>query len=455
MFGKVKTSLLLNNEADSVFKVTASQNTDDVVLLTTLRALLYERNVELSVGLWVTGHTKYIKEDYLPRENNRLVVVQTTNASFEIAVKAMENVQGFERIQKITDFYASAFPAACWENAETKSTFVVLADTTVDAMHYACVGIPAYLPWYFQDGLKEWEAQLLKSLTLNRPQEWEKGIEEFLERTKINFKAIRTSRLLEGFEKVVFKKQLSVEENNLRAINDDVECYSRYIHQKLRERQNIEIKLIGLRAKMEEEQDNEIMDLFLTNDKLSIDYVNGTILEFFVSDYITLYDESYVRKCINNENSILYKSSQIRAEDMKSLYTALFLSRKLKLRTVAKFRLDISGYIEAMSGFPYPKELDNRYPNPHLYYYNCLGDYRSAINSAIINGDNVGAIMTCIASAQSMNFGDSAVMDKFVRDMYNSTTVCIETPDGELLTPKQAIVWLYDQQKTEGEETNE
>lgn len=453
MFGKVNRSLVVNRDLNDMFGVTLRRgNTDDVVLTSTLRCLMYERGVEMTVSSYHVGRID--PWDYFPQENE-LMVLLTYGETYERISRFMEEREGFVKVQKISDFYQSAFEVECWENEERKSTIVFARETSYEALHYLCVGIPAYLPWYFKDGLKDYEAKMLKSLTLNRPTEWESSIKEFLSRNNIDLREMRARKLLDGFESVVYEKDIESKERNLLRLDNDLQDYQNYIHNILNERRLLMATIAGLREKMREECSNEILELFLNNDKLIIDDVMDTKLTFEVLDYIKLFDDSYAKKCIKNDNSFLYKrGGAIKLEDMRKLYNALFVTRELKLRTVAKFQIDVSGRVYAIQGTQYFEDADNCYPNPHLHYYACMGDYTSAINQMLANGDNEQAIMTCVAAAQSLNFGDSTVMERFSSDMYRSEIECIETPTGEILTPKQAIVWLYDNHKEE-EITNE
>lgn len=87
-----------------------------------------------------------------------------------------------------------------------------------------------------------------------------------------------------------------------------------------------------------------------------------------------------------------------------------------------------------------------------------MGNYQRAINELLKNHNYIGAIEQCVASCRSLNFADSTVMQEFMRRLYglsdyNVNIRCIELPDGRVVEPKEAIVWLKEQ---EGEnEANE
>ena len=55
------------------------------------------------------------------------------------------------------------------------------------------------------------------------------------------------------------------------------------------------------------------------------------------------------------------------------------------------------------------------------------------------NRDYVGAIDLATVSARNINFHDSGVISRFIKTLSGTPIRCIEDTDGTLMTPKQAI----------------
>jgi hypothetical protein len=92
--------------------------------------------------------------------------------------------------------------------------------------------------------------------------------------------------------------------------------------------------------------------------------------------------------------------------------------------------------------------------NPHIYFYNCLGDYESILRNMHAKQDLLMFVNTMIASTKSINFRDGAVMNRWRDSMaswfndYNSsytaiqimTTKCLQDEDGNLLSLEEAYI---------------
>ena len=88
-----------------------------------------------------------------------------------------------------------------------------------------------------------------------------------------------------------------------------------------------------------------------------------------------------------------------------------------------------------------------------------MGNYSATINQLLKDNDYIGAIEQCIASCKSLNFGDSTVMEEFMLRLYGISDQhvnirCIELPNGEVVTPKNAVKWLREQEGVSSEQNN-
>ena len=94
-----------------------------------------------------------------------------------------------------------------------------------------------------------------------------------------------------------------------------------------------------------------------------------------------------------------------------------------------------------------------------------VGNYSRPINEALQRHDYISALEQTTASAKSLNFTDSVVMAKFMREVYGlgdgentrARRKWFELPDGTYVTSAQAADWVWAQNHPDGqgETTNE
>lgn len=63
--------------------------------------------------------------------------------------------------------------------------------------------------------------------------------------------------------------------------------------------------------------------------------------------------------------------------------------------------------------------------------------------------DYITALEQCVASAKSLNLHDSAVIGRFMSHFANNggtSYKAIELPDGKIVSPKEAIKWIEEQE---------
>ena len=79
------------------------------------------------------------------------------------------------------------------------------------------------------------------------------------------------------------------------------------------------------------------------------------------------------------------------------------------------------------------------------------------MSERLLEGDMVGCLMQCIASTKCLNLCDSAVVSRFVQDLFNwdLKSKIIELPDKRSVTVKEAYQWLIDQEQNENNTTTE
>lgn len=377
-----------------------------------------------------------------------------------LAENFCEIYPSFVRIEKVTDFFRNQFNALCFVAPEKKQVVLFVERLDTRRMHYIQCGIFAYLPWYFDPskGVTADEMELIKSLREKSPNKYINCLEKAAE--KYDFRTMHIKEALKGFETrfermEVLKVQSEIERKlrDIRALEDQITNY-------FRDKRELDIRLLGLETSIANaSEDSEIMEYFLCNKKLHLDRVNDNGMVFSVDDYLQYFDEDMAKTMIDNPRGYVYFydgracNNYIKAEDMKRLMYAIFIDQTLRIKFCAAYEFYFGEYVHPLTDFAYGSEMRNCMPNPHIDRYRCIGNYERTINQCIRKNNYIGALEQAVASCKSLNFGDSTVMKEFMRRMYGldgyNHNVCVELPDGKVVTPKEAAEWLRKQNEQE------
>ena len=465
-------------------KIFGSSYDNDVSFLSSLRALLGERipddeSVELAFNAsWYSEDD--LRGTSVPRAIGAIfnrarantphrITIHSFSSTRDVANKAwIEAVRkefestydGWKMNDKVTLYFKKKVDTACFINPEKKSVVIFVDNMTLRTMHYIQAGIPAFVPWYFdqESGITQDELNLLESLRKTTPDDYMKCIDKIA--SKYDFRAARIKQHLNGFETRYERMQCNVLRNSIEETVANINSFNERIGNLLRQKRDFEAQLLGMELKVEEGgEDSEIMDYFLCNKKLSLQNVNDTVMEFVAQEYLTYYDEEMAKRIIENPHSYVYAragaGNNISREDMKMLMTAIFIDQKLRIKFCAAYRFVLDGSVSARSGYRFGPEFGDYMPNPHIDKFSCLGSYSNPINRYLRDRNYIGALEQALASCKSLNFGDSPVMGEFMNQMYGyyssgsvrKNTKCIELPDGRVVTPKDAIAYLKEESR--------
>lgn len=471
----------------------------DVTFLSTLRALVAPRiengdriNLAFSSTSYEVNTVRSnpahavidaICSDVIRREEHGRIQIHNFSSSnqddnyccLELIKSDFENrYNGWHRLNKVTDFYRKSFYVLCFINPDIKSVYLFVDNLNVKKMHYLQCSIFAFLPWYFDPGkgVSELEMALINSLRERSAEGYEKCILEISK--QYDFRTGKIRALLAGFETRFEKAECENVKYEIQSYIDKINDLNSRIGEYLRAKAEKEIRLLGLEAKIanEDSRDSEIMEYFLCNNRLVLEEVDDRMMVFSCMDYLEYFDEDMAKQMIDNERSYVYRpqgracNNYIEAKDMKKLMYAIFIDQTLRIKLCSAYKFYLNGNVEGLSGHRYGYEFRECTPNTHIDRYSCLGNYQRVINECLRRNDYIGAIEQCVASCKSLNFADSTVMSEFMSRLYGISNYdvnikCIELPDGRVVEPKDAIAWLNEQEsKTEGtsdtrETTNE
>lgn len=360
---------------------------------------------------------------------------------------------GFERMEKVTDFFRKTFYSMCFVNPAKKQVVIFVDSLNTRKMHYLQCAIFAFLPWYFDPevGVSQDEMELIQSLREKTSDAYERCIAKIA--SKYNFREVHIKHLLKGFETRFDRAELEKTRREIESLNRNMEELIDKYANKLRQKNEADIKYLGIQQKIENSsEDSEIMEYFLCNKKLFIEGVDDSSLIFSCKDYLTYYDEDMAKRFIDNKRSYIYRpnsydvSDIMSIEDAEKLATAIFIDQTLKIKMCAAYYFELGGRVRGVTSHTYPQECNDSIPNAHIDRYNCLGNYERTINECVRNHDYIGALEQCIASCKSLNFADSIVMNNFMERLYGrggyTHNKCIELPDGRCVNAVEAVKWM-------------
>ncbi len=477
MFKQSVASTMLTSDAANMFfqNIMGEPYGSDTTFLATLRALVAPRlpdgeSVHLSFGrseydaatvaetpaermvevictdMYTDGKGQiYIHNLANREESSNVAVIELLKSQFCKVYK------GWQFLDKISLFYQKSFKVICFINPEMKSAALFVEQLNLQKLHYLQMSTLAFLPWYFdaEHGIEEIELEMLKSLRERSSTKWEGYITEISKR--YDFEAVRIKKMLAGFETKYEEMECNRVKRSISAVDKNLKELDNQFANYIKQRNDLCIRLLGLERKIEEGGQSELMEYFLCNRKLVLEDVDGTNMYFAVRDYLSYFDEDAAASYIKNKNSYFYRrcGSSITKEGMQKLLTAIFIDQIIRIRFCAAYCFDMNGSVRAQYNHRFGPECNGYSPNPHINNYECMGSYKKIINEALTRRDYIAALEQCVASAKSLNFHDSTVMDTFITQFTeNGGTAykAIELPDGSVVSPKEAIKWIEDQE---------
>ena len=480
MFGNIiSRSPLTSRIADTVFQnISGEPYCGDISFLCTMRALMDHRIGEGDRIVLRFSHSMLRASEISDMKAVDVVSCITDNIDMcgsglfivhsfrgleeDIAANMKAVEEGFaklysrySKLEKITSFFKKSFQVACFINPEKKNVIFFVDRMNLRRMHFLQIAILPSMPWYFNKetgGVSEEEMRLIESLKSNDADDYLACVNEIA--SKYDFRAIQIRNMLDGFESKIEMAECSRIRETIASIDSEIRRLNGMIGDYYESRRESCAKLLGLETKISQSNgQSEIMEYFICNNKLHLEYVGDTYIDFCVADDLSYYDQDMIERILDNKYSFVYENARgdIDKAQMKKLIRAIFIDELLHIKFCAAYRLNLTRNVEAKSSHEFPPEFQHCMPNPHINKYRCMGGYESTINEQLIDGNYIGAIEQCIASCKSLNWGDSTVMGSFMRNLYTEDCRIIRMPDGKFMTPYEAVQWL-EAQETENEE---
>ena len=477
----INSTALTSDAANSYFEhIIGDSFHGDVTFLSTLRALIAPRmsdNESLLLRFTYPSYSKETVEANRPKDvvaaicsgldfyaNGQVYICGMSSQKQEDNIACLDVLKsnfarlhtGWTRLSRVTDLFRTQFYTLCFANPELKSVIVFVEGLSISKMHYLQCAILGFFPWYFnpEQGVSQEEMNLINSLRGKDPGVYSECIAKLAE--KYDFRSARIKQMLAGFETRFERAECEQVRSNIVGYINQIHRLQREISAYLERKNESEIRLLGLETKIAEGgEGSEIMDYFIHNHKLDLTYADDRDIEFIVRDYIVYFDEDTAKRVIDNQHSYVYgQESNYSDEKIKKLMYAIFIDQVIKIKVCAAYKFRLNSDVEALQDFDFGLEYTGYLPNPHIQGYGCMGNYYRAISEAVQRNDYITALEQSIASAKSLNFTDSTVMSRFMRELLRGNDKWLELPDGSVVSTASAVNWILEQVVHKNESNN-
>lgn len=444
----------------------------DLSFVTTLRALLINRNVKDKVTINLRCNYNYRK---LNIDDNNMPELNATDENviniYECTAQEIANV----------DNELTGFIATHKEHKELKDIELYLqkeanitvrifyledrinvaiftSDLNIRTWHLVQGCIRRYIPCVFKDKpITETEKNLLKSLTMRNANEYIEILEKLREETDIRSIVMETQ--VKDFVKNNSYALINTMQTKLTNIQHKIE--------KLREdwsRYNTECTSInrtinGLLYGIENNEDNnELYSYLKDHNNIDILNVNGSRIRLFIKGLLRYFVADEYKTLKENNTLERYTRGRIAKEDAYLLLDEIFSSNPTMFISIAGiYELDLEG---GYTVWTYEGQKSNRdfIMNYHLDYHHCTGMYGPEIQKNMAEGKISLALENCLASVQSMNIMETTAtfgpfIERFFSDDYSHNKM-IWDKNGNKYTVDEAIKYI-EENKKENKETIE
>lgn len=431
----------------------------DDTMLATLRALLFER-----LGGQVFKYNyRQIDAEAIPEKSDEVfsyVFGQPSSYSLNIV-----DIHGDETMAKAALHKLSAekewsvkhdIMAHLQTIGNTQSVVLVDKENVVCCIavyhlrmyiyHHMQAFIRRYLPKLFEDAnYTQKETELCQSMANTSSGEYMRHIKEIV--TKLYKPHVLRFRTIDIYrqarEAELQRAKIKVQEQK-----DRVESYSADLIRAHKEHQQAITYLQGLITRQKTDKNSEELYEFLRNNpNIEVIRTEGNEMDIIIRTTLDFFDADAAEDYIDN-GVILEYGDDIDGfedeDDRRLLLENIFSNKaKLKVKMCAFYRLNVLGNVSVRADYDYPSEYDDCLPNPHIQEHACLGSYAQYINTKLKDGDVIGAIEQCLASAASVNVEETDLTFKPMLELlYNTDTEILITEDGRCMTPMEALDWL-------------
>lgn len=251
--------------------------------------------------------------------------------------------------------------------------------------------------------------------------------------SKFDFRKIQLTKLLSGYEDYYVMEQIQHFKYENEGIYNNIRDCERNIANYLSTKAHNDIQIQALQNSLK--NGNAVLDFFMQRPCLNIIKRQGGRLFYSVIETLEFYDEEEYARSMPNYITGLQDNHQA---NYKKLLDSIFIDKKGAFRVKSDFVFNYTSSLQPkkegeIAGSVYLDIL----PHPHLANFACLGANVTEIDKYLEEGNWDMAIDQTIGATKNINFGDSAVINRFLGFLErNPTTKMIEYGD-QYLSPSE------------------
>ena len=339
-------------------------------------------------------------------------------------------------------------------NKEEKRVIIFVKRTTEKWFDELSSSLFRILTWVYpdNDSISDEEKALFRALHERDSTKFEQIINDFAK--QFDFKNNFEKKILLGWTKGLKDKQIALLNKNAENSRAEIERLSRKLDEQYNILKSTFESIEGLRYLQDKDDGKKFYDFFRGHKQLSLMYTNEEsnnykYMTFSIVDTIEYFDDVAFGNMWENKQSIIYDSAY--NNSIRNVLYGLFKLRKGYVRAQSIFQLTNMSSLSAIRGQVDENLTVQTLRHPHLYHHACLGGNKQYIEEYMLSGDWDMAIEQAIAATKNINFGDSIVFPKFIKDLMqsmNKKIIIIE--DGSELTPNEFLEYI----KNDIEEAN-
>lgn len=358
--------------------------------------LLFEYGLKAFVGIHfvnVTGQIQYTFEQAIPQLAKEYNFTEQLNVSLYLKETPKHRVRVYSNAQHIVVF-------------TNKPIFDSFENDYTSLVRKLYAAIPLIMQWDTETIV----SKLLKSLGTDDHTVYWEMLCNFVEQNDF-LKNLKYAPLYELFDNVSqlratpLKQKLSTKENEIRSYEAALEKYYRDRAQ-----------ILGELAQIKNEKsvyDKDAVRLLVDKNVIyglrTDQLTNGNGKLFFLcSAQLTAYDKRAAKNYING--SCFEKDSML-----QKFYKHIFIDEELMLQFSEEVIFDFTNKT-ILAGHGYADRLrdaNSAIPNPHHWYFNCWGNYKTQLLRMLADCNLEGAFYTVKNAIGSLNFTDGAVLGRF------------------------------------------
>lgn len=356
----------------------------------------------------------------------------------------------------VAPFLSKASETKVYLDADKQKVVIFVKTITEKWIDLLCSTLFRVLPWIYQDNasISQDESELFRNFVQKNVdcEKFKKIVEEPVK--DFDFKAACMKRTLMNWGKTSIEGQIATLTSKSDDVRESIGTTERNLAALYTKLGNLMTNINALRA-TQDEDDDSVYRFFANRKQLALYKVenrtdsygaHNSILYFSITDTVEFYDAEEFKRVFNNPHSYLGKS-----QDIRDLFWGLYGANKGAVRVESIFKLTNLFSLEVVRGVRTGAYTATHLPHPHQYNYGCLGANSTYIQRYMSEGNWDMAIDQAIASVKNINFGDSTVMETYVRSFEKNmdSCRCIIADNGSEMTPREFLQYVRNNENNE------